>query len=262
MALDHKTAPDGLRVLAELTARGDELAQDGRVGLPQLLAWFEHARWQAVMAGSGELAALSSEGRLMVVRHQAIALHGRVRLGERVLVTAGIARVGTTSVGLAQSMWRDGETPRKVAELRLTGVALGPDRRPAPLPEAVRAFVQHLPDPPLLQDLQPQAITAPPWTWQAAVRPSEIDVFHHVNHARYASWVQDALVLGVRQGSLAGLHYAIDALALDYHREITLGETIDVAVQPRADAPLADAEVRVAGEVRCRAVVRLRSAGS
>ena len=88
---------------------------------------------------------------------------------------------------------------------------------------------------------------------------SEIDLFHHVNHARYADWLQDALRAAEAAGALAEPWRArkpVCGLAIDYVREIVFGETIAVAMQAQGERDL-QLLVTVAGQLRARAALRV-----
>jgi acyl-CoA thioesterase FadM len=91
------------------------------------------------------------------------------------------------------------------------------------------------------------------------VRASEIDLFRHVNHARYADWSIDALRAGEAAGSLGPDWRAgrpIAALSIDYVREVVFGEAIAATLQPVSGDDV-HLSLTVAGEVRARAALRL-----
>lgn len=252
--------PDGLDVVASWQTRGDEIGADGAIGATKLLSWLEHGRWCALDNGSGVLAPLFADGNIMVVRAQRLALGVSVGWQDRVKTGVGLARVGNSSVEIAQSLWTDEETPRCVAELRLVGVALGADRRPRLLPPEVRSKALAVEEPLSLQSLLLPELLQPDYLWQVAVRASEIDLFRHVNHARYADWVQDALRAAEAKGSLGHawqLRRPVCAVAIDYVKEVVFGETIAVAVQAKGERE-AQMLVTVDGQLRARAAVRLR----
>lgn len=255
--------PDGLLVVGRWTARGDEIGADAVVPPARVLSWLEHGRWCALEAGHDVLGPLFSDGNIMVVRAQRLALGTGVGWQARVKTGVGLTRVGNSSVELAQSIWTDEEQPRCVADLRLVGVALGADRRPRQLPAEVRKQAQAMGEPAGLAGLTLPEQSDGLYQWHAPVRASEIDLFQHVNHARYADWAIDAL-RAAETARLLGAHWlagrAVTALAVDYVREVVFGETIAVAVQPASDDDV-HVTVTVAGELRARAALRL-AAGS
>ena len=252
--------PDGLRVVGRWQARGDEIGADGTVPATKLLSWLEHGRWCALEHGEGFLSPLFADGNLMVVRVQRLALGVGVGWQDRVKTGLGLARAGNSSVELAQSLWTDTDEPKCVAELRLVGVALGPDRRPRQLPEEVRQWQQTLDEPRQLHGLALPELITPDYVWQAPVRASEIDLFHHVNHARYADWLQDSLRSAEAHQALPQPWQAnrpVAALAIDYVREVVLGETVSVALHVKGAHDI-QMLVTVAGQLRARAVLRAR----
>lgn len=257
--MDERT-PDGLQVVARWEARGDEIGADGTVPPTKLLSWLEHGRWCAMDQGDGVLAPLFADGNLMVVRVQRLGLGVGVGWRDRVKTGVGLSRAGNSSFELAQSLWTDEETPKCVAELRLVGVALGTDRRPRQLPEEVRAKAVAVDEPRLLQGLLLPELFQAQYVWQAPVRASEIDLFHHVNHARYSDWVQDALRAAEAEGVLPEPWKAsrpVVALAIDYVREVVFGETVAVALHTLGDHDV-QLLVTVAGQLRARAALRVQ----
>lgn len=251
--------PDGLQVVGRWVARGDEIGADAVVPPARLLSWLEHGRWCALEAGDAVLGPLFQDGNIMVVRAQRLALGVGVGWKGRVKTGVGLTRVGNSSVELAQSLWTDEENPRQVADLRLVGVALGVDRRPRQLPPEVRLQAHAMADPPGLAGLTLPEQADGAYVWQSPVRASEIDLFQHVNHARYADWCLDALRAGETARALGG-HWRpgrpIAALSIDYVREVVFGETIAVALQPANEDDL-HLTLTVAGELRARAALRL-----
>lgn len=251
--------PDGLQRVARWQTRGDEIGADGLVGPTKLLSWLEHGRWCALDGGAGVLAPLFADGNIMVVRAQRLALGVGVGWQDRVQTGIALARVGNSSVEIAQSLWTDEESPRLVAELRLVGVALGADRRPRQLPEEVRSKASAVEEPLTLQSLLLPELLQADYVWQVPVRASEIDLFQHVNHARYADWVQDAVRAAEADGSLGEAWQArrpVCALAIDYVKEVTFGETIAVAVQVKGDRE-AQLLISADGQLRARAALRV-----
>lgn len=254
--------PDGLTVVGRWTARGDEIGADAVVPPAKLLSWLEHGRWCALEAGDAVLGPLFSDGNIMVVRAQRLALGHGVGWQGKVKTAVGLTRVGNSSVELAQRLWTDEAEPRLVADLRLVGVALGADRRPRQLPAEVRLQAHAMAEPEGLAGLSLPDHSGGSYVWQAPVRASEIDLFRHVNHARYADWAIDALRAGEAAGALAPGWVAgrrVSAMLIDYVREVVFGETIAVGVTPVGERD-AHVAVTVAGEVRARAALRLGSA--
>ncbi len=239
--------------------RGDELGADGKISAVHLLAWLEHGRWEAAALKGTGMDDLFTKGRIAVVRSQKVAFFSKVGLGDTVTLGIGIGRIGTTSLEILQSMWKVPVDPMQVPEcvaiLTITAVALGADRRPAPVPEAVRSLARQVPANPQLADFELLPVHAPDFCWQCDVRPSEIDLFAHVNHACYALWADD--VRQLRDRAMGRMSQELKRIAVDYVRETVLGERIEVRLQPLGLHDLA-AEVRVGDEVRAR--LRLQTA--
>ncbi len=246
--------PDGLRQVARLIPRGDELGSQATVPPVHLLQWFEHGRWEATLLTGTGMDELFGDGRIAVVRSQRGAFFRSVGLGEPVVLSVGLGRVGNSSLEIVQSLWTaptdTTQAPERIAFLSIAAVALGADRRPRPVPQAVRSLAREQPAEPALAGLEFVAVEQPDFVWTIEVRPSEIDVFSHVNHACYAQWADDARQLRDRARGLASRPLA--RMAVDYQRETLLGERVEVRLQGLGPGDVA-AEVRVGDQVRARA---------
>jgi acyl-CoA thioesterase YciA len=67
-----------------------------------------------------------------------MTFHRPVFVGDEVSFYAWIVKTGRTSMGIQVEVWRrerEGEATMKVTEGFFTFVAIGPDRRPRPIPE-------------------------------------------------------------------------------------------------------------------------------
>ncbi|MBI5607699.1 MAG: hypothetical protein HY902_02345 [Deltaproteobacteria bacterium] len=246
--------PDGLRQVARIVPRGDELGCDAAVPPVHQLAWFEHGRWEATALSGTGMDEVFGHDRIAVVRSQRAAFLRPVGIGEPVALSVGLGRVGKTSFEIVQSLWTEPagtqQPPECIAVLSIAAVALGADRRPSPVPDAVRALARDMPPVPALAGLDLVPVERPDFTWEIEVRPSEIDVFSHVNHACYARWADDARQLRDRARGLAS--QPLQRIAVDYQRETVLGERVEVRLQELGPGDVA-AEVRVGDEVRARA---------
>ncbi len=96
----------------------------------------------AVYAELGRLAFMNEMGgivRSIILAHLSIDFRRQVELGATVEVTTSVARLGTTSVTLQQTIWADGAP---AAEVRSVVVVFDyATQSPAPVPDAVRALL-------------------------------------------------------------------------------------------------------------------------
>lgn len=90
---------------------------------------------QMDLAG-GAAAIRRAQGRVATVGIEAIKFHQPVLVGDEVSCWCRIERVGRTSIAIKVETWvRRGMAPaHKVTEGVFTYVAIGPDRRPRPVP--------------------------------------------------------------------------------------------------------------------------------
>lgn len=221
MASEPRLSPEVLLPVASLTVRGDELAENGKVSPSNVLRWLEHGRWAALSGDDESMRHLFSAGHIVVVRAQKVAFLRELDWNERVQISIGLAKVGRTSCEFAQQLRAPGNV--LVAEARISVVHLGADRRPAEIPADVRAKSLELGMPESLQRLEPVDLTGQGvhFTHHFAVRPSDIDVFHHVNHARYLDYAEDLRALAELADALPGWQNGrrLAAVSIDYARE-------------------------------------------
>ncbi|WP_238230652.1 MULTISPECIES: hotdog domain-containing protein [Methylobacterium] len=86
---------------------------------------------------AGNVAARRARGRCATISVEAMTFHSPVFVGDEVSLYARILKVGRTSIRIHVEVWRrerEGEATRKVTEGTFTFVAIGPDRRPRPVP--------------------------------------------------------------------------------------------------------------------------------
>lgn len=87
---------------------------------------------------AGNVAARRSRGRCATISVEAMTFHSPVFVGDEVSLYAWILKTGRTSLRIQVEVWRrerESETTTKVTSGIFTFVAIGPDRRPRPLPE-------------------------------------------------------------------------------------------------------------------------------
>ncbi|MFC6390212.1 acyl-CoA thioesterase [Methylorubrum zatmanii] len=89
---------------------------------------------------AGNVAARRARGRCATISAEAMTFHRPVIVGDEVTFYAWIVKIGHTSMRIQVEVWRrerESEVTMKVTEGLFTFVAIGPDRRPRPIPEAV-----------------------------------------------------------------------------------------------------------------------------
>ncbi len=242
------------------TVRGDELDRTGSVGAAQLLRYLENGRWQATLAADNGMAPLFTSGRKMVVRAQRMRVGVAVSWGVDLTVQTWLARAGRTSVDIAHRLTRASDGAL-VADALLTGVQIDDAGRPTPLPQEVAQLVGGpLLDPALLALPLPESLPADAWSWPQTVRPSQTDLFRHVNHSRYVDLFEDARWFAERSGALPGWQpkRQLRIVALEYRREAKAGEDVRVQLQARDVDTLAAVLLR-GDEILTRAVLQVGS---
>jgi acyl-CoA thioesterase YciA len=91
---------------------------------------------QMDLAG-GTVAAQRAKGRVATVAITAMTFHLPVFVGDEVSSYCKIEKIGRSSMAIKVEAWarrRDAEEPVKVTEGIFTYVAIGPDRKPRPVP--------------------------------------------------------------------------------------------------------------------------------
>ncbi len=177
------------RMNRNIRVRGYEVNCDGVVPPSCFARYFEHMRWEAITDGSLKLDRLFRDGSYMVVRAQQIDIARAVGPAQEITVQMWAGHVGRASLRLDHEV-RLTSTQDLVAQAAVTGVYVDPSGRPQPLPADLHAAVE-----PVEPERLPLSISwAPPtnaWTRFTRVTPSDIDLFRHVNHARYIDYVED-----------------------------------------------------------------------
>ena len=86
---------------------------------------------------AGTVAARHARGRCTTVAVDAMEFHRPVKVGDEVTLYGRLVKTGRTSMRIHVEAWRrprEREETQKVTEATITYVAIGPDRRPRPLP--------------------------------------------------------------------------------------------------------------------------------
>ena len=88
---------------------------------------------------AGNAATRRARGRCATVAVEAMTFLSPVSVGDKVSLYAEVVSVGRTSLRIAVEAWRRvraGDETNQVTRAVFTFVAIGPDRRPRPIPEA------------------------------------------------------------------------------------------------------------------------------
>lgn len=146
-APEHRPEPAGSAGFIP-SARGrampGDLDESGFFSLGAFVHRFTDACLQALAAIGMDAAYMQAERRGYSTFELTLAVTGAPRLGEPYLIESGVAHLGNSSLRLAHRM-SDPRTGRELARLGQFGVQLDLDaRRPAPLPDDLRARARRL----------------------------------------------------------------------------------------------------------------------
>lgn len=88
-----------------------------------------------------------------------------------------------------------------------------------------------------------KTIPAETYEWSTIIRPSDLDVYYHVNHANYLELMLDAAVSGARNGAYKSLKQdiafaSVDQIILDYARELCLDEQVRIKTWEDNEHPM------------------------
>ena len=242
-------------VTCEILTRGYELDRDSLIPPVAFFRYMEHLRWVSAELGAMDLMELLSRGYLLVVAGQQLRIHRHVGMGVRLQAGMRVCRAGRSSLTLAERF--EGEDG-PVAHGQVAAVLLDPDGAPVDLPAELRALAADDPAPVLCPRLE-AARPAETWRWKTTVRPGDLDLYHHANQASFLEYVEDARLMGVKEGCLpeeAGGRLA--AVALDYRKQLFMGDELETFVWPLDDGSWGVETVR-GGEVVSRGRVELET---
>jgi YbgC/YbaW family acyl-CoA thioester hydrolase len=211
----------------EITTRAYELDSHGLIPPAVLLRYLEHTRWEAGYDRGSAMSGLFHGGSRMVVRGQRLSVARPLRRGEHLVISLWLEELGRTSMTMGQRVV-ERATGEELATSTVVGVSIDAAGRPVALPDAVRALLAPTGRPHARIEVQ----DAPPGAFvtRTTVRPSDTDVLQHVNHARYADWVEDARALGIAAGALgAGVRWTPPTrLSIEYTRECLVGQPVEL----------------------------------
>ena len=226
--------------------RGYEVDASRTMPLPVSLSFLEQLRWEWMSDPEWGLDEGIHNGFFFVVRRQILEMVEHPRYSERLLVEGRLERVGRSEVLVQHQLSVDG---RMMGHARVQGVWLGPNRRLARIPDVPRALgrrqAEEIPawvapvghaENAVLGD-SPSFLDAPRYVYRGrgldleeqdfevrhrctvVVRPSDCDVFQHVNASQYLRYCEDARIA-------AGGPAHANRVLLDYANEALAGDTL------------------------------------
>lgn len=246
-----------------LVVRGYEATNDRTVALPTVLSYMEHCRWEWILLPELGLVEGLHTGHFFVVHRQTVALTRTFGIGTRLQVRAALRSVGRVQCHVEQDLVRDDGV--LLAKAHIQAIWLGPNGRMSRLPDPVRAHVTDAPmDARTAPDssgregsfLSPPERTLPMHleryverdvpdraaTRGRMARPSDCDMFGHVNGSNYLRAFEDTWG---RHATQADIEYRGQAVA---------GDLLQVRSWDHASGRAAFALQR-GDETLCRAVI-------
>lgn len=198
----------------ELTVRGYECGLGGVVSVPTLLSYCEHCRWLWISEPTLGLRAQLDDGYFFVVHKARVGLYRSFGIGTRLTVRATLRSVGRVHCEVEQDLVRDDgvvlgrafvhalwigpsgrlrRVPQATRDAAVGDVLESIDDAPPRVPETWRApeEVRYAPtlEPRNHRDDPPPDATRTPHL----VRPSDCDMFEHMNNAVYLRLIEDVL---------------------------------------------------------------------
>lgn len=206
----------------EVSILGHELGFDGMVRAGHLAKVLETFRWQM---GRSQNHPVLSRFKAGVLRAQTIELYDDIGMGAELRVEVFLSRVGRTSLDFESVIFSKGG--KKLGHSLATIVAIG-ENGPEPLPPELKDFVhpgdmKH----PELGELEP----AKAYQRSDRVRPSDLDLFRHMNQSRYVDFADDARLLAHADGHEAGFTGPLGLVFISYEDEVRLGQELDVLLE-------------------------------
>jgi acyl-CoA thioesterase FadM len=208
----------------KIVTRGYELSASGVLAPSTLLRYLEHSRWQT-MTSDDALIPVRRFWTLGVVRAQAIEIFKNVGFHVELSISLWVSRVGRTSFDFSHAIERtkDGAL---VALSTATVVSLDSQRRPTRVTDEAQQYV--VTGRPTVDIPKPVEPAEGGWTTEVIVRPSDHDLQQHVNHARYAEFVDDVRIACARSGGYGpgSFEQNVRQLRLEYERETRFGTQV------------------------------------
>lgn len=234
------------------TVRGYEVDATRGMPLPVALSFLEQLRWEWIADPDWGLDVGVRDGFFFVVRRQVLELVEKPRFGDRLTVRGRLEKVGRSQVVVQHRLEVD---DRVVGHALVHGVWLGPNRRLARIPDRARELGRRQADE-LAPWLPPEGadedgvigdsagyMDAPRQVYAArgldlaerdfepthrvpvVVRPSDCDVFAHVNASQYLRYCEDA-------AETVGAELRGNRVLLDYADEALAGQALTIELAP------------------------------
>ncbi|MCB9506189.1 MAG: hypothetical protein H6700_11875 [Myxococcales bacterium] len=274
-----------MEFFTDIVTRGYEADASRRVPLPTLFQYLEHLRWCCIIDPRSGLGDAVDHGHFFVVHRQSMTVARAVGQDTPLRIYLWTERVGRSAIDIGHEIRRttDGAV---VATAQVTGLWLGPNRRLCRIPDRLREFAESVRPPPppaaesALEDhssrfessyIRPPEIRYPAsaaalpefaeavpdraFRATTVIRPSDLDIFAHVNAATYLRLCDDTRIAAAGHFGIDTRRPAIRA-AIRYDRETTEGEPLDVFVW-MLDATHVAYSLRVDGDPRAAAVMEI-----
>lgn len=215
------------RIVRTVRSRGYELDAMATIPASTMLRYLEYMRWESANDPEVGLGALFENGYRMVVRAQQLALVSTVGLDVDLSISMELGYVGRASLEMVHEVVRaDGGA---VASAVVTAVYLSPEGRPHPIPPHVRELSTRA--------ARTELVAAPfverprdAWSREMTVMHSDLDLFNHVNHARYLDYFNDTRLMAARANAFGAASEMakrpIARAALDYRRQALAGDAL------------------------------------
>ncbi len=277
----------------DLVTRGYEADPTRRVPLPMMLQYLEHLRWRSIVDPTSGLAPFVDLGHFFVVRNQEMCVQRAVGQDTALRAYMWPRGIGRSRIELGHELRRV-EDGALVARAHVVGLWLDPNRRLSRIPDALRTFSAAIEAPEeapaassstAATDRHESSYIRPPdlvfpergldivppadppadgaFEYRTHVRPSDLDIFAHVNAATYLRFCDDARVAS--DGILGlGLRRPLMRCSIHHEKETVEGEPMRIQLwRPQPDEDLLAFWI-TAGEddsLRCSATVELAPVG-
>ncbi|NLY95805.1 MAG: hypothetical protein GXY23_17475 [Myxococcales bacterium] len=211
----------------ELPIEGFDLGFEGVVPPGRVAKLLETLRWRIARGGEHPILGTFKAG---VLRAQTLELTADVTMGDVLVVELWLSKVGRTSLEFSHAFRKSDGT--EIGRATCTIVAIG-DAGPAPLPPGLAEHVSG-----------ESAIVAPPveapdparsYVRRITVRPSDLDLFRHVNQSRYVDFADDTRYFASHEGHEAGFSDRVGLVSVSYESELKLGQEVEALLELRED---------------------------